>query len=105
MPRILFIHPDERREVHEVQNQDTVLDCALDNNISGIIGQCGGACNCCTCHCYVDEKWLPLLSKKIQDEVDLLEYAIEPKDNSRLACQITMKPELDGIRIFIPKAQ
>lgn len=105
MPRVLFIHPDGRRETQEVQNNDSVLDCALDNNVEGIVGQCGGGCNCCTCHCYVDDKWLPLLTEKIQDEVDLLEYAIEPKTNSRLACQIIMTQELDGIRIFIPLKQ
>ena len=105
MFRVSFIHPDGRSETHSVQSGDTVLDCALDNNVEGIVGQCGGACNCCTCHCYVDKPWLDLLAEKIQDEVDLLEYAIEPKPNSRLAFQIVMTQEINGITVFLPSKQ
>jgi 2Fe-2S ferredoxin len=35
----------------------------------------------------------------------MLESAWEPRDNSRLSCQITMTAELDGLRVTVPAEQ
>lgn len=66
-----------------------------------IKAECGGACSCATCHVYVDETWTDRLPPPSDEENDRLDmaYAVEP--NSRLACQILVTPELDGLRVSL----
>jgi len=61
----------------------------------GTIGICGGMAMCASCQCYVlSEHHLP---EKSDDEDAMLAEAFHVKENSRLGCQIHMKPELDGL--------
>lgn len=105
MLRVHFVQADGTQESGTVPEGETVMDCALDNDIQGIRAQCGGACNCCTCHCYIPPEWLALLPPRIPDEDELLAYADDPRANSRLACQITMTSDLDGITVHLPVSQ
>lgn len=105
MPRVTYIGPDGREDQVLVSAGETVMDGALDNNIPGILGQCGGGCTCSTCHCYVESPWFERLPEPHPDERDLLEYAEEPAWNSRLACQIKVNGELDGIIVRLPVRQ
>ena len=62
----------------------------------GTIGICGGMAMCASCQCYVEsEHELPEIS---YDEDLMLAEAFNVKDNSRLGCQIFIKPELDGLK-------
>ena len=63
---------------------------------------CDGACACCTCHCFVEERWHKLLPPRSEDEEDMLDMAMDLRDNSRLACQITLTRELHGITVEMP---
>jgi len=38
-------------------------------------------------------------------EKDMLECVLEPEDNSRLSCQITVTDELDGLVVKLPPSQ
>jgi len=38
-------------------------------------------------------------------EADLLQFAEGTTENSRLACQIPMKPMLDGLVLHVPEEQ
>ena len=38
-------------------------------------------------------------------EEDMLDFAFEVKANSRLSCQIRLKPELDGLVVRVPEHQ
>lgn len=105
VPRVTYIGPDGRKDQVVVALGDTVMDGALDNNIPGIIGQCGGGCTCSTCHCYVEAPWLNRLAPPHQDEVDLLAYALDPEPGSRLACQIKLTGSLDGLTVRLPRRQ
>jgi 2Fe-2S ferredoxin len=51
--------------------------------------ECGGCCSCSTCHVYVLQG-AELLSKKDDDELDILENADDIRDNSRLGCQASV---------------
>lgn len=64
-----------------------------------IKAECGGACACGTCHVYVDEDWLDRLVPPTGEEEDQLDTAAGVENNSRLSCQILMRPELDGLRV------
>jgi 2Fe-2S ferredoxin len=80
---------------------------AVYNGVSGIDGDCGGECACGTCHVYVDPAWLPKVGTPSPGSVEetMLSFAEIAKPNSRLACQITVNDELDGIVVHIPEAQ
>jgi 2Fe-2S ferredoxin len=63
----------------------------------GTIGICGGMAMCASCQCYVlsDHK-LPEMS---DDEDAMLAEAFNVKENSRLGCQIQIKPEMEGLEV------
>ena len=65
--------------------------------IPGIEADCGGACACSTCHVYVDPDWVDRLPEKEAMEEDMLDFAYEPQENSRLTCQIKVTGDLDGL--------
>lgn len=65
----------------------------------GIKAECGGACACGSCHVYVDPAWLDQLPPPSDEEIDQLDQIYESETNSRLSCQILMRPELDGLTV------
>jgi len=105
MAKIHFVdHRGETRTV-EVENGATVMEAAIRNAIPGIEAECGGACACATCHVYIDPFWLPKLEPPEEMEEGMLESAWEPRDNSRLSCQIHITAEMDGLEVTVPQRQ
>lgn len=73
-------------------------------DIPEIPADCGGNCMCCTCHVYVDEKWIDKVPKMDDNslEEEQLEYEKGYKPGaSRLSCQISLTPELDGLILHL----
>lgn len=68
----------------------------------GVAGECEGSLACATCHVWVQEEWLPLLSTVSDDEADMLDCAFHVKTTSRLSCQIKITRELEGMTVAIP---
>ena len=60
---------------------------------------------CATCHVYVKEELLDKLPSKEDGEEDMLDMAYEPKQSSRLSCQLIVSDELDGLEVTIPEKQ
>ena len=105
MPMITFIlHDGSEQEVH-VTAGTTVMHAAVDNGITGILADCGGACSCATCHCYVDEAWQNKTGEPGEVESQMLDFVMDPQPNSRLSCQITTDDELDGLVVRLPENQ
>jgi len=105
MTDIVFLTADGSRLPVTLEVGRTVMDAALDHNIPGIKAQCGGGCTCCTCHCYVGTQWVATFTPASQDELDLLEYAWQPRPESRLACQLRLTAEHGGLVIEVPAQQ
>lgn len=63
--------------------------------------ECGGCCVCATCHVYVNQNWFDKLPPSDDEELDMLDEACEPKDNSRLSCQIVLSEDLDGLQVTL----
>ncbi len=101
MPKIIFIETDGKRTEVEVENGYSVMEAAINNDIDGIVAECGGACACATCHSYVDEAWLDKIPPMDDMEDSMLDAAFERKDNSRLTCQIEVNDGLDGLVIHV----
>lgn len=105
MPLVKYNSPDGGIYEVEVAAGTTVMQAAVDNMLDGIVGECGGSCSCATCHVYVKEEWADKIPPADEMERDMLECVLEPKDNSRLSCQIKVTDELDGLEVIMPESQ
>ena len=105
MPKITYIDSTGNQKTIDVANGLSIMEGAVQNNITGIDADCGGGMACATCHVYVTEDWFDKLPKKEDGEEDMLDMAYEPKKNSRLSCQITVTDELDGLVVTTPSKQ
>jgi 2Fe-2S ferredoxin len=105
MPRITFIEPGGFRHEVNAPVGITLMEAARQNGVQGILALCGGACACGTCHVYVDAAWLPKLAAREEMEEGTLEGAWEPRENSRLSCQIHVTADLEGLVVAVPQRQ
>ncbi len=105
MPKVTFKDNQGNSKTIEVDNGLTVMEGAVQNEVPGIDADCGGSMACATCHVYVEESWFNKLPKAEDGEVDMIDMAFEPKQNSRLSCQITVTDDLDGLVVTTPEKQ
>ncbi|MDO9460829.1 MAG: 2Fe-2S iron-sulfur cluster-binding protein [Alphaproteobacteria bacterium] len=107
MPKVTYIEHNGTEHVVAVDSGTTCRDAAIDNDIPGIDGDCGGVCACATCHVYVDPAWLDKTGRTVAGEMEaeLLQFAEDFRENSRLACQIKVTEDLDGLVLRIPAGQ
>ncbi len=105
MPKVTFIDPDGNQHVLDAEEGMSVMKVAVHHGVPGIEADCGGACSCATCHVYVDPAWVEAAGAPGGTEADMLEVAVDPETTSRLACQIQMTKELDGLVVRIPFSQ
>jgi|TARA_B100001093_G_C26373540_1_gene819775 2Fe-2S ferredoxin len=105
MAKIKYIEHSGTEHEIDVANGLTVMEGAIKNKVPGIDADCGGACACATCHVYIDESWAAKIPQKEDGEEDMLDFAFEVKESSRLSCQITVDDTLDGLIVSIPEKQ
>ena len=65
-------------------------------------GTCGGQMACATCHVLIDPAFLGRLAAPSAEEEDMLDLVPDATRSSRLACQIALTPELDGLVARLP---
>lgn len=103
---ITYVTADGRESRVDVRRGDNLMLGAVLNNIAGIDGECGGCLSCATCHVYIDTQGLHRLPEPDPMELEMLEaVACERTPTSRLCCQVTATPELEGLRVEIPARQ
>lgn len=84
----------------------TLMQAAMSGGVEGIAADCGGCLTCATCHVLVREPWAHLLPAAKPDEQAMLDFTATPaQPNSRLACQIELTPDLDGLTVDLPASQ
>lgn len=105
MAKITFVQPDGSSQTVVAEVGLTVMEAAKLNTIAGIDAECGGACACATCHVYVDDAWRAKTGKPSAMEEDMLDFAFDVQEASRLACQIKVTAELDGLLVRVPAKQ
>lgn len=74
---------------------------ALDAGVNRIIGECGGEMSCGTCHVHVRSPWKGAIVSASSDETDLVEMIDGADPDSRLACQIKCRDELEEIVVEV----
>lgn len=79
----------------------TLMEVLRDNGL-GVEAICGGCCSCATCHVLVAEPWQATVGAAGAIESELLEVSehYDPA-GSRLSCQITTGPALEGLSVII----
>jgi len=105
MPKITYIEHNGKEHTIEAAVGQTVMEGAVKHAIPGIDADCGGACACATCHVYVEPEWLEKVGKRNEMEEDMLDFAFDVRDNSRLSCQIKISDAIDGMVVKVPEKQ
>lgn len=105
MPVITYIEANGSAMSVNAASGSTVMETAVRNSVPGILGECGGACACATCHVYIDDAWVDAVGDPEPMEEDMLDFALDVRPNSRLSCQIRVRDDLDGLVVHTPARQ
>ncbi len=105
MPTVTYIQANGESHEVELEVGTSLMQGAVDNMIDGILAECGGCCSCATCHCYIEESWQDKVDPASDMETDLLDCVTDPKDTSRLSCQIKVTDAHDGLIVHLPESQ
>ena len=101
MITVTFINAEgESQEVQGIDGQ-SLLDLAQAAG-QPLEGTCEGQMACSTCHVIIDKDWFAKLPQAVEDEEDMLDLATGARRTSRLSCQITLSPALDGLVVHVP---
>lgn len=85
----------------EAATGDTLLRVAQAAGLP-LEGTCEGQMACSTCHVILPPAWFDRLPPASDEEEDMLDLAAGARRTSRLACQIVLMPDLDGLEVTIP---
>jgi 2Fe-2S ferredoxin len=101
--KVTLIQPDGVvRVLDNIKPGRSLMEVARESGVVGILGDCGGTCACGTCHVYVDDEWVDAVGAPDDIEAALLDMVIDAKaGSSRLSCQITLRSELDGLKVTV----
>ncbi|MCL4105734.1 UNVERIFIED_CONTAM: hypothetical protein GTU68_028611 [Idotea baltica] len=103
MAKITFTFEDKSIPTKIVENAEegySILEITEDNGVH-LNHNCGGVCACSTCHVYIEkgENDIEEISDK---EEDFIDRAINPRLESRLACQCVILSDDAEIEVEIP---
>ena len=105
MVKVIFIEHDGNNHEVDAYVGERLMEAAISNNVPGIDADCGGSCACATCHVFVNPEWISKVGERREMENSMLEFSDDQKANSRLACQIQISEEHEGLTVEIPEAQ
>lgn len=102
MPKVTYVVPDGSTHEVDVPAGQSVMDGSIRNNLAGIVAECGGSCSCATCHVHLDQEFAGLFDEATDEERDLLEFADDADERSRLSCQLILTAGCEGVRVTVP---
>ncbi len=106
MPKVTFIDASGASRTINIPAGWSLMEGAVQNDVTGIVAECGGGCACATCHVFVAPEWIDKLPARSPAENDLLECtAVAREPNSRLSCQLPISDALDGLVVTLPDRQ
>jgi len=105
LTRISFIDPSGAAYATEAEAGTSIMRAAVEADIPGIVGECGGSMTCGTCHVQIDDAWVGRVGSPDEDEAVILEFTEGAGPNSRLSCQIAITQELDGLVVHVPEVK
>tara|TARA_R110000772_G_scaffold61838_23_gene139189 strand:+ start:2536 stop:2877 length:342 start_codon:yes stop_codon:yes gene_type:complete len=100
--RVNFVSADGEQTVTATASDGDDLLTVAQIHDQPLEGTCEGQMACSTCHVIVAAEDFDRLPEATEMEEDMLDLAAGARRTSRLACQITLTPELDGLTVRIP---
>ena len=97
---------DREGKLHQLEAEKglVLMEIIRDADLP-IEAACGGCAACATCHVFVNPEWISKVGERREMENSMLEFSDDQKANSRLACQIQISEEHEGLTVEIPEAQ
>lgn len=103
MANITWKLPDGTEVSANVTDGINMMEAAVANNVTGVVGECGGNLSCATCHVFVDQSWVSKFGELGDFEDAMLDATeVERNETSRLSCQIIANADLDGLVLNVP---
>jgi len=80
----------------------SVMEAAVLADVPGIEAECGGCCNCATCHVFAPAGF----EEPNEQEDAMLDDTATPRAaTSRLSCQIDVRADIDGATFIVTDEQ
>jgi ferredoxin len=98
---ITFVDPRGKSVTASAEPGDNLLRIGQSAGLP-LEGTCEGQMACSTCHVIVAPEWFDRLAPASEEEEDMLDFAAGVRRTSRLACQIELGEELDGLSVSVP---
>lgn len=105
MVSITFVAPDGATHLVRATPGASLMSAAVAARVPGVEAACGGSMVCGTCHVFVAEPWFSALPPAQSGEMGLLECSLHQSERSRLSCQLSVSPALEGAVITVPPTQ
>lgn len=103
MIRVHFVATDGTVQAVDAPDGHALLEIG-QNAGQPLEGTCEGQMACSTCHVIVAPEDFARLPPASEEEEDMLDLALGACRTSRLACQIMLTPDLDGLTVRMPAA-
>lgn len=100
MIKVIFTTADGQ-QIETQGESGSLMELAVENNVPGIDGDCGGVCSCATCHVHVAQEDFARVGEPNEIEKDMLELAEDVSETSRLCCQVALSEEINGINVTV----
>ena len=101
MPTVNVVSRDGSSKPVAASVGESLMEVMRNNGFDELLALCGGCCSCATCHVHIDDASLSRLPGMSDDENDLLDSSDHRNANSRLACQVALTDDLDGMTATI----
>ncbi len=102
MVKVIFVERNGRSRDVEAQEGLTLMRVAQAAGLD-VEGTCEGVMACSTCHVIVAKEWYDRLTPPTAHEEDMLDLTYGVTRTSRLACQISITPAVEGLTVGLPQ--
>lgn len=96
MPRVKAIDRDGTAHAIDAPVGISILALARTHGLD-LEGTCGGQLACATCHVILEGAYFDKLEPASDEEEDMLDLAVGVEATSRLGCQVTLGPAMEGL--------
>lgn len=101
MPMIHIMLRDGQKSSIDAGEGMSVMEALRNAGIDELLALCGGCCSCATCHIYVQDGWADRFAPQSSDEDELLDSSSSRLPASRLACQLIVRKDMEGLSLAI----
>lgn len=105
MAVVIFVSHDSEKYEAPLEEGRSLMQIAVDNEVPGVDGDCGGEAACGTCHVIVEGQWAATVGGAGPVEEGMLSMNPERQPTSRLSCQMNVSEGWDGLTVHLPEFQ